>query len=254
MKVHELAGLRITQALVRAVYPFDSVQTVRRGPLKGYRVTVSPGMGYTYLWNLQGREWDWVRLVGKGASIYDIGANCGQSTLHLANTVGPGGTVVAFEPTPDNYQRLVRNIDLNDLGYVTPVCAAVSTADGVAQFQFDRHRPTMGRLSSANADMDNAEILEVRQIALDSYEKLGWPAPTFLKIDVEGGAAGVFGGGHELMKRCRPVVYIELHSLEEREAVRDLIARHDYRAFSVEGSPIEDPTAAYLTQLVCRPA
>jgi FkbM family methyltransferase len=174
--------------------------------------------------------------------------------LHLANAVGPGGTVVAFEPTPDNYQNLVRNVDLNALGYVTPVCAAVSDNDGVAQFQFDRRRPTMGRLSSANAEMDNAEIMEVRQVALDSYEKRGWPAPSFLKIDVEGGAPGVFEGGHEVMKRCRPLVYIELHSLEERMAVRDLVARHDYRAFSVDGAPVEDPTAAHLTQLVCRPA
>jgi FkbM family methyltransferase len=211
-------------------------------------------MGYTYIWNLQGREWDWVRLVGRGERVYDIGANCGQSTLHLANAVGPKGAVVAFEPTPDNYQLLVRNIELNALGYVTPVCAAVSAADGVAQFQFDRRRPTIGRLSSANVDLDDAEVLEVRQVTLDSYVKHGWPAPSFLKIDVEGGAAGVLEGGHELMKHCRPVIYIELHSLEEREAVRDLGARHDYRAFSVDGAPVEDPTAAHLTQLVCRPA
>lgn len=253
MKLHQFAHLPLVQAVVRAVYPYGAVRTVRRGPLKARRVVVSPGMGYTYIWSLQGREWDWVRFVGKGECVYDIGANCGQSTLHLANAVGPGGTVVAFEPTPDNYQNLVRNIDLNGLGYVTPVCAAVSTADGIAQFQFDRHRPTMGRLSSANADMDNAEVLEVRQLALDSYEKQGWPPPTFLKVDVEGGAAGVFEGGHELMKCCRPVVYVELHSLGERVAVRDLVARHDYRAFSVEGSPVVDPTAAHLTQLVCRP-
>jgi len=254
MKAHKFAHLPLVQAAVRAIYPYESIQKVRRGPLQARRVVVSPGMGFTYIWNLQGQEWDWVRLVGRGECVYDIGANCGQSTLHLANAVGPGGRVVAFEPTPDNYQNLVRNVDLNALGYVTPVCAAVSTADGVAQFQFDRHRPTMGRLSSANADMDNAEILEVRQLALDSYEKQGWPMPSFLKIDVEGGAAGVLEGGAELLKRCRPVVYIELHSVEEREAVRDLVARHDYRAYSVDGAPVEDPTAAHITQLVCRPA
>lgn len=106
-------------------------------------------MGYTYIWNMQGHEWDWVRLVGKGQRVYDIGANCGQSTLHLAEAVGPDGAVVAFEPTPDNYRSLVRNVELNALGQVTPVCAAVGAVDGVAQFQFDRKRPTMGRLNSA---------------------------------------------------------------------------------------------------------
>ncbi len=215
---------------------------------------VSPGMGYTYIWNMQGHEWDWVRLVGKGQRVYDIGANCGQSTLHLAHAAGPAGAVVAFEPMPDNYRSLVRNIELNALGNVTPVCAAVSDVDGIAKFQFDRQRPTMGRLSSANTDLGNAEVLEVRQLVLDSYEERGWPPPSFLKIDVEGGAAGVLEGGRELLTRCRPVIYIELHSADERAAVRDLLERYDYRASSVEGGPIEDPTAAHLTQLVCRPA
>lgn len=254
MKAHKFAHFPVIQAVVRAVYPYGSIRTVRRGALKARRVVVSPGMGYTYIWGLQGHEWDWVRLVGKGERVYDIGANCGQSTLYLADAVGPSGSVVAFEPTPDNYQSLVRNIELNALGFVTPVCAAVAAAEGVAQFQFDRRRPTMGRLSSANADLTNAEVMEVRQLALDSYEEQGWPAPSFLKIDVEGGAAGVFAGGHELIRRCRPVIYIELHSDEEHEAVRDLLTRHAYRAFSVEGVPVADSVAAHFTQLVCRPA
>ncbi|WP_296337318.1 FkbM family methyltransferase [Reyranella sp.] len=97
-------------------------------------------------------------------------------------------------------------------------------------------------------------MLEVRQLALDSCEERGWPAPSFLKVDVEGGAAGVFAGAHEFLKRCRPVIYIEMHSTEERAAVRDLLGRYDYRAFSIDGGPIDDPTAAHLTQLVCRPA
>ena len=254
MRLHDLARSRLAQAVVRAAYPYGSVRTIRRGPLKARRMIVSPSMGYTYIWNMQGHEWDWVRLVGRGQRVYDIGANCGQSTLHLANAVGPGGAVVAFEPTPDNYRSLVRNVELNALGNVTPVCAAVAAVDGVAQFQFDRRRPTEGRLSSADVDLGNAEVLEVRQLVLDSYEERGWPAPSFLKVDVEGGAAGVFAGGHELLKRCRPVIYVELHNAEERAAVRDLLGRYDYRAFSVDGRPIDDPTAAHLTQLVCRPA
>lgn len=254
MKLHDLARSRLAQTVVRAAYPYGSVRTIRRGPLKARRMIVGPGMGYTYIWNMQGHEWDWVRLVGKGQRVYDIGANCGQSTLHLAEAVGPDGAVVAFEPTPDNYRSLVRNVELNALGQVTPVCAAVGAVDGVVQFQFDRKRPTMGRLNSANVDLGDAEVLEVRQLALDSYEERGWPAPSFLKVDVEGGAAGVFAGAHELLKRCRPVIYIEMHSPDERAAVRDLLGRYDYRAFSIDGGPIGDPTAAHLTHLVCRPA
>lgn len=253
MKAHKFAHFSVVQAVVRVAYPYGSIRTVQRGRLKARRVVISPGMGYTYIWDMQGKEWDWVRQVGKDDCVYDIGANCGQSTLYLANAVGAGGMVVAFEPVPDSYQSLVRNLELNALGFVTPVCAAVAAAEGVAQFQFDHRQPTMGRLSSANWDLADAEVMEVRQLALDSYEKQGWPAPSFLKIDVEGGASAVLAGGHELIRRCRPAIYIELHNDEEREAVRGLLARHDYRAFSMRGVVIADPTVIHHTQLFCQP-
>lgn len=86
----------------------------------------------------------------------------------------------------------------------TPVCAALVTVDGVAKFQFDRQRPTMGWLSSTNVDLGNAEVLEVGKVVLDSYEEQGWPMPSFLNVDIEGGAAGVFAGVLDLLKRCRP--------------------------------------------------
>ena len=131
--------------------------------------------------------------------------------------------------------------------------AAAAAAEGIAKFQFDRDRPTMGRLSSSNADLTNAQVIEVRQLAIDSYETHGWPPPSFMKIDVEGGAAGVFAGGHALIQRCRPVVYIELHSDGECKAVGDLLVRHNYRAFSVDDAPVDNPAVTHLTQLLCRP-
>lgn len=253
MKTHKIAQLPFVQSIVRAIYPLGSIRVVKRGTLKGRSIVVSPGMGFTYIWSLQGQEWDWVRQVHKGERVYDIGANCGQSTLHLAEAVGPDGMVVAFEPTPESYRSLVRNIEQNALEFVTPVCAAAAAAEGIARFQFDRDRPTTGRLSSSNADLANAEVIEVRQLAIDSYETHGWPPPSFMKIDVEGGAAGVFAGGHALIQRCRPVVYIELHSDGECKAVGDLLVRHNYRAFSVDHAPVDNPAATHLTQLLCRP-
>ena len=190
-------------------------------------------MGFTYIWNLQGHEWDWVELVAKGQCVFDIGANLGQSTLHLANAVGPSGTVVALEPVRDNFDRLVQNIELNRLNQVTPVCAAASNADGIAEFEFDCRRPSVGRLNSSNSDglLAGADRVHVRQLTLDSYKSQGWPTPSFLKVDVEGGASGVFEGARDVLNSCRPVVYVELHSGDEQRAVREFLLQHNYHAF-----------------------
>jgi FkbM family methyltransferase len=53
-----------------------------------------------------------------GGVYYDVGSNCGQFVIPLAKVVGKFGRVIAFEPHPSNYERLARNIELNQLGNV----------------------------------------------------------------------------------------------------------------------------------------
>jgi tRNA G37 N-methylase Trm5 len=53
------------------------------------------------------------KLVSPGSLVLDIGANIGAHTLHLAQLVGPGGRVMAFEPTDFAFRKLGRNLELN---------------------------------------------------------------------------------------------------------------------------------------------
>jgi len=69
-------------------------------------------------------------LCREGMSVLDLGANVGFHTLLFARTVGAGGHVWAFEPDPDNFATLCRNLELNSYGNVTAVQAAVGTATG----------------------------------------------------------------------------------------------------------------------------
>ncbi|CAN5830298.1 FkbM family methyltransferase [soil metagenome] len=255
--IHDITRLAFFQLLVRTAYPFGSVRRVRRGPLKNFRLLVSPGMGFTFIWGANGDEWKWVQLIGEGDCVYDIGAHCGQSTLYLAQAVGRTGHVVAFEPVAANYDRLVRNLALNALEHVVAVCAAAAQSDEEGQFEMSERQSTRGRLVSFGLDpLPSAgfQTVAVKQVPLDSYKARGWPAPTFLKIDVEGGAPGVLAGAREMLQACRPTIYIELHSEAERAAVRDLLRDHDYRAYSLDGQAVADPTVQMITPLLCRPA
>ena len=45
--------------------------------------------------------------LAKGAVVVDAGANIGTFTVFLSNLVGPTGRVHSFEPSPDNFRRLV---------------------------------------------------------------------------------------------------------------------------------------------------
>jgi FkbM family methyltransferase len=246
---------RFVQAVVRRAYPIGKIRAVHRGPLKGLRFRVASGMGFTYAWGIGVEQWDFSGLIQPGMSVYDIGANCGQSTLRLAMLVGKSGRVVAFEPVECLFANLVFNLELNSLLQVTPVCAAASEQNGELNFLFNDGVATQGRLAHVepSCTLSDATTISVRAMRLDNYALDHWPVPRFLKIDVEGGARAVLQGAEGLLTNHRPTIYIELHGPEEQEAVYDLLTSFRYQAETLSGLVVKDPTAGWFSPLVCRP-
>ena len=91
------------------------------------------GIGYTLF--LRG-EYALTRVseireaVKEGDVVIDIGANIGYFTVLLANLVGPGGKVYAFEPDPRNFYLLQRTIARNGWTHVIAEQKAVSNEAG----------------------------------------------------------------------------------------------------------------------------
>lgn len=63
--------------------------------------------------------------------VLDVGANLGLHSLLLSRC---GFAVRAFEPDPNHFELLQRNLALNDCSHVTPVNAAVSRRPGTLEF------------------------------------------------------------------------------------------------------------------------
>lgn len=242
------------QSLIRLAYPYGARRRIQRGRLRGQQIVVAPAMGFTFLWNLDAGMWGWTRRVRPGSTVYDVGANSGQSTLHLADAVGPAGRVIAFEPAPEAFGRLAENVAANALDQVTPVEAAASDEDGRAEFALDADDPTLGRLGGAKTwDLPiHTQLTQVRVLRLDTWRQQGWPPPEFLKIDVEGGARAVLAGAHEILSTLRPPFYIELHDEPEQAALKDALQLHRYRATSVGTGAVEDLTR-WASPLYCEP-
>jgi FkbM family methyltransferase len=243
------------QVVVRKFYPIGKICTVHRGSLKGLRFQVARNMGFTYAWGIGVEHWEFAGLVQPGMCVYDIGANCGQSTLSLARAVGPTGQVVAFEPVNYNFVNLVANLKLNPWLQVMPVHAAAAQRSGQMEFYFDMDASTEGCLVGVSQPLarSNQKMINVRAVRLDDYIFENWPAPQLLKIDVEGGADAVLRGAQTLITEHRPIIYIELHGPEEQKAVRQLLTSCRYKAQTLSGLEIQDPTAGWFNPLVCSP-
>lgn len=231
--------MNLLHHFIRVLYPHGSVRTVLRGPLKGARFEVTPGMGATYAWGWEAMNQRFLsERVKPGAVIYDIGANRGQMALYFSRLAGPQGKVLSFEPVPRNFSLLKRNLRLNEIGNVQPFCLALAADDKSKQFGYDEAHHTMGTFVVQIVKLEQWEqTLEVQCDTLDHFIASGHPVPDVLKIDVEGAGAEVLAGAGHLLRTRRPAIYMEVHAsttvAPEWEALQRLKNDHGYKVQDV---------------------
>ncbi|PHK96090.1 hypothetical protein CR162_04400 [Pseudoroseomonas rhizosphaerae] len=145
--------------------------------------------------------------------IVDAGAHDGLLTLPLARL--PGARVLAFEPLPEAHARLARACA--GLANVTLRREALSDAagtlklvlpvlDGVPQEQW----ASTVKSYAGFGQRVGTRRLSVPAVTLDS---LALADVVALKLDVEGAEYEVLRGARETLRRCRPLLTLEL---EER--------------------------------------
>lgn len=127
--------------------------------------------------------------------VVDIGANIGFYTKVLSKLVGQSGEVHAFEPDPENFKRLEKNLAGFKNVFLNPnACASTNT-----QIQLFR---------SKNLNVDHhcfeteeiRESVEVKAVSLDDYFKNLAISPDFIKIDVQGFDYSVLSGARQIIK------------------------------------------------------
>jgi FkbM family methyltransferase len=137
-------------------------------------------------------------LVKEGMTVVDIGANVGYYTLLAARLVGPKGRVYAFEPSPENFNLLSRNVEANGYKNVILIPKAVSDRTGTAILRIDRASSGGHSLSSFRGGADS---IEVETISLDDYFACSRETIGVLKMDAEGAEVAILDGMSEVLER-----------------------------------------------------
>jgi FkbM family methyltransferase len=144
-----------------------------------------------------------------GAVCYDLGANVGFFTLIAAKAVGEEGRVYAFEPLNETAIALRENVNLNSLGQVEVVEAAVSDTVGQATLV---EGPLSLNAHLKRKDESATSAHEVPATTVDAVIKdRGFLPPDVVKIDVEGEEAAVLRGMKETIRTHRPTIICEMH-------------------------------------------
>ena len=140
----------------------------------------------------------------------DVGANDGSYTI-LAGAVKKA-KVFSFEPIPSTFQRLIRNVRLNNIEDRVQG-RNIGLSDKKGKLQFTTTNNTDNRVLSKNEKDQNS--IEVDVLTLDMV--LEKESPSLIKIDVEGFETPVIHGAEKtLSKESLTSVIIELNNSGER--------------------------------------
>ena len=170
--------------------------------------------------------------LGPDDVVWDVGANIGTFSVAAA-TVAVSGEVVAIEA--DIWlAQLLRKTAAEPFfaGRIKVVPCAVAAGSGIARFVIAARGRASNALeaSGGRSQMGGArEVVLVPTLSLDTLlETL--PAPTFVKIDVEGAELAVLEGASRLLREVRPVVYIEIDE-SSADTAYALFMQHGYCAY-----------------------
>ena len=135
--------------------------------------------------------------ISLGNTVLDIGANIGDDTLVLAKLVGNRGRIYAFEPDPDNFRLLKKNVLVNKYKNVVLINKAVSDKNGIIKLFLSDNNKADHRIYDPE---NKRKYVEVGMISLDSYFKSKRTKIDVVKIDIQGAEMLAFKGMKRLLK------------------------------------------------------
>ncbi len=140
------------------------------------------------------------RLLRPGMTVVDVGANIGYYLLLAKQICGADARVICIEPSQENLPELKETIERNRMRDVIVHEVALGDRDG-----------EIGLRSGINSGV--VEGGGEYRVPVRRLDELIEERVDFIKIDVEGFEGQVLLGAVELLKRWRPLLFLELHPL-----------------------------------------
>jgi FkbM family methyltransferase len=140
------------------------------------------------------------REIHPGQTVLDLGANIGYYTLIAARRTSPKGKVYAFEPDPDNFSLLQKNVERNGYSNVVLVNQAVSDHTGRTRLYLNETNKGDHRIYNPG---DGKKFADIQVAALDDFFKRLDKKIHFIKMDVQGAEAAALAGMKSLVRANR---------------------------------------------------
>ena len=163
------------------------------------------------------------QIIAEDTVFYDVGAHIGFFSLPAARIAA---RVIAFEPDPENAERLRAHVVRNRLQHKIEVVETALWSDTTPSITFRTGVPrSQGGVEGEEGQsvLAKGSLIQVRATKLDNFVSGGIPVPQIIKVDVEGAASEVLIGALETIRTSRPTLIIEIHTCFEYHDVLQLL-------------------------------
>ncbi|OYU97329.1 MAG: hypothetical protein CFE21_03280 [Bacteroidetes bacterium B1(2017)] len=172
-------------------------------------------------------------LIKPGFTCVDIGANVGYYSVFLSKYAHKEGHVYAIEPVPLFANVFVKNTGRFALKNITlyqcalgaerkKVTLGTPLIDGVFRHGLTKIMDD----NSAQASQTYEANMEIADVLFAPLAKID-----FLKCDVEGYEVILFPQMIETLKRCKPIIQIEISTEENRASLLSLLSPIGYKPY-----------------------
>ncbi len=198
-----------------------------------------------------------LKLVPNDGVILDIGANIGVMTTALAMEMDKA-VIYAFEPMPNNFKVINRVQKHFKLSNIKAFNIGLGEENGELKMVLPIiNNVKMQGLSHVvkendDSDWNKGEYFTVPVKKLDDIDELkNIKKIVAIKIDVENFEYYVFRGGSELLKKHKPIIYVELWTNEMRDVCLDYLRSFGYTIKVFNGTDLELFTNQADTNFFC---
>lgn len=151
----------------------------------------------------------------RGGTFWDVGANIGLISLFASKIAGPNGHVLSFEPSPAVLALLRRNTEGEN---IKALPYGIGNADALKSFaaqgtstaaSFVEDVTAINRRFQPDQPIEHVTVtMRKLDTILDAALS---PAPSLVKIDIEGFELEALKGADRLLSSIRPKLVMEIH-------------------------------------------
>lgn len=162
--------------------------------------------------------------IKNGWHVLDVGAGIGDFSL-LAAYGNPDSLIYAYEPFPESYQLLDKNIKLNGFENIQSVNAALWGVEGTLKLDMSSGEPLQIMSKESGEEGDIQGVVKVKAISLVGiFDQYDIDHLDMIKLDCEGAEYEILmNTSVEIFKKIDRII-MEYHDIDEKYHHQKLVS------------------------------